>query len=86
MSSSGLCNPFARSAGIFFSKQSKRHVCNSVNLEQINICKTHECNREERMPISINHDIANMANTANMENTVNMANLYFPELTPYFRN
>ena len=38
------------------------------------------------MPISINHDIANMANTANMENTVNMANLYFPELTPYFRN
>ena len=35
------------------------------------------------MPISINHDIANMANTANMENTVNMANLYFLELTPY---
>ena len=32
------------------------------------------------MPISINHDIANMANTANMENTVNMANLYFLEL------
>ena len=35
------------------------------------------------MPSSINHDIANMANTANMENTVNMANLYFLELTPY---
>ena len=35
------------------------------------------------MPISINHDIANMANTANMENTVNMANLCFLELTPY---
>ena len=56
------------------------YFCNSVNLEQKNVCKTHECNREERMPSSINHDIANMANTANMENTVNMANLYFLEL------